>query len=115
MHKMLSQQIFFSTHNLSKIKLKRICIIYAYTGWLVSKRRTRTLWIWLESPYKNGPYVDNKIKQCAWIGSDGINGDDDDNEEKGPNMTTGGVISPLSYPHMTKNLAHGKHSRNIYL
>lgn len=53
MHKMLDQQIYFSTPTLSKIELKWVCIIYSYTGWLVSKRPTRTAWICLESPYKN--------------------------------------------------------------
>ena len=56
MHKMLAQQIYFSTHNLSKMKLKWVCIIYANIGWLVSKSQTRASWIYLESSYKNGPW-----------------------------------------------------------
>ena len=56
MHKMLAQQIYFSTHTLSKIKLKWVCIIYANIGRLVSKSQTREPWIYLESSYKNGSW-----------------------------------------------------------
>ena len=65
----------------------------------MSKRQIRTAYICLESPYKNGSYVDNKIGQCAWICNDDI--DVHDGDEKGPNMATGGVISPLSHSYMT--------------
>lgn len=68
---------------------------YLYTGWLVSKRQTRTAWIWLGSPYKNDPYVDNKTGECGWIDSDGTDYDDD--EEK-PSVATGRCHQPTISP-----------------